>query len=44
MRQRIDLAGIYADARRGMPETIDGVAPLEIQTRMPTLDELLSED
>ncbi|MEA2744008.1 MAG: hypothetical protein QOG25_2379 [Acetobacteraceae bacterium] len=44
MRQTIDLAGIFADALRGLPETIDGLAPLPIQTEMPTLDELLSDD
>jgi hypothetical protein len=42
MRQRIDLAGIYADALRGLPETIDGVAPLPIEDPTPTLDDLLS--
>jgi hypothetical protein len=44
MRQRIDLGGIYADALRGLPENIDGVAPLPIATAMPTLDELLAAD
>jgi uncharacterized protein DUF29 len=45
MRQRIDFAGIYADAVRGLPETIDGEAPLPVPDVSPvTLDELLSED
>jgi len=43
MRQRIDLAGIYADALRGLPETMDGVQPLPVPNVCPvTLDELLS--
>jgi hypothetical protein len=44
MRQRINLARIYRQALRGLPDTIDGLAPLPIQTEMPTLDELLSDD
>src|SRR4051794_8402797 len=44
MRQKIDIASLYADARAAVPETIDGVLPLLILTEMPTLDELLSED
>jgi hypothetical protein len=28
MRQRIDLAGINADAARGLPDTIDDQPPL----------------
>ncbi len=44
MRQRIDFAGIYADALRGLPDTIDALPPLPIRTVPPTLDELLSED
>ncbi len=44
MRQRIDLAGIFADALRGLPETIDGQAPLPVPDVCPvTLDELLSD-
>ena len=44
MRQRIDFAGIYADALRGLPDTIDGEAPLPVPDVCPvTLDELLSE-
>jgi hypothetical protein len=44
MRQRIDLAGIYADAMRGLPDTVDGLAPLPISSEMPTLDDLLVDD
>jgi hypothetical protein len=44
MRQKIDVASLYADARAAVPETVDGVSPLPILTEMPTLDELLSED
>ena len=45
MRQRIDIAGIYADALRGLPETMDGLAPLSVPTVCPvTLDELLFGD
>jgi hypothetical protein len=45
MRQRIDLTGIYADALRGVPETIDGQAPLPLSDACPvTLDDLLSDD
>ena len=45
MRQRIDFAGIYADAVRGLPDTIDGQAPLPVPDVCPvTLDELLSSD
>ncbi len=45
MRQRIDLEGIYADALRGLPETIDGQAPLPVPDVCPvTLDFLLSDD
>jgi hypothetical protein len=45
MRQRIDLIGIYADALRGLPETIDGQAPLPVPDVCPwTLDALLADD
>jgi hypothetical protein len=30
MRQRIDLAGLYADALAATPETLDGQAPLPV--------------
>jgi len=44
MRQRIDPAELYSDALAGMPETIDGQAPLPVPTTCPvTLDELLGE-
>jgi hypothetical protein len=42
MRQRIDVADLYADALRTLPETLDGLPPLPIQSGMPTLDELLA--
>jgi hypothetical protein len=45
MRQRLDLARIYRRALRGLPETIDGQAPLPVpDAGQVTLDELLSED
>jgi hypothetical protein len=45
MRQRINLARIYRLACRGLPETIDGQAPLPTPKICPvTLDELLSDD
>jgi hypothetical protein len=43
MRQRIDMERIYRHARRALPETMDGIPPLPIQSKMPTLDELLAE-
>ena len=44
MRQRLDVPGLYADALRAMPETIDGQAPLPVPAICPvTLDELLAE-
>jgi hypothetical protein len=43
MRQRLDLPGLYADALRAMPETVDGQAPLPVSATCPlTLDELLA--
>jgi hypothetical protein len=43
MRQRLDLAGLYADALRGLPETSDGLPPLPVPEACPvTLDELLA--
>ena len=43
MRQRLDLASIYADALRGLPETSDDVPPLSLPEACPfTLDELLT--
>jgi hypothetical protein len=45
MRQRIDVAGLYQEALRAMPETIDGQLPLPVPTVCPvTLDDLLGED
>ncbi len=45
MRQRIDFAAIYRQALRGLPETIDGQAPLPVPDVCPvTLDELLADD
>jgi Domain of unknown function DUF29 len=45
MRQRIDLERIYRRARRAMPETIDGVAPLPVPATCPhTLEELLRDE
>ncbi|WP_428485499.1 DUF29 domain-containing protein [Rhodopila sp.] len=45
MRQKINLPSIYADALRGLPETIDGQPPLLMPAVCPvTLDELLSVD
>jgi hypothetical protein len=44
MRQRIDVADLYAKALRVLPETVDGQPPLPVPTTCPvTLDELLSE-
>lgn len=44
MHQRINLARLYRQARRAMPETIDGQPPLPVPELCPvTLDELLSE-
>jgi hypothetical protein len=44
MRQRMDLGSIYSDAVRGLPDTIDGAAPLPVPDICPvTLDELLGE-
>jgi uncharacterized protein DUF29 len=45
MRQKIDLAGLYADALAGMPETMDDQPPLPLpEVCQVTLDELLSDD
>ncbi len=44
MRQRIDLAGLYADALAGLPDKMDGTPPLPVPPACPvTLDEPLSE-
>jgi hypothetical protein len=43
MRQRIDVADLYAKALRAMPETSDGQPPRPVPETCPvTLDELLS--
>jgi hypothetical protein len=42
MRPKIDVAGLYADARRALPETIDGLPPLPIKSEIATLDALLA--
>jgi hypothetical protein len=45
MRQRIDVAGLYADALAAMPETIDGQQPLPMsEVCSVTLDDLLSDE
>jgi hypothetical protein len=45
MRQRIDLERIFRQARRAIPATMDGTAPLPPPDTCPlTLDELLAED
>jgi hypothetical protein len=44
MRQKIDLASLYADALAAMPESMDGQPPLPVDPACPTLDELLSDD
>jgi hypothetical protein len=44
MQQKIDVAGLYADALAAMPETIDGQPPLPVsEVCTVTLDELLSD-
>jgi hypothetical protein len=44
MRQRLNLARIYRQALRAVPETVDGQPPLPLPELCPvTLDELLSE-
>jgi hypothetical protein len=45
MRQRIDVAKLYRQARRRMPDTIDGTHPLPVPDSCPvTLAELLSPE
>ncbi len=44
MRQRLDVPGLYADALRALPETLDGQPPQPIAAICPvTLDELLAD-
>ena len=43
MRQKIDIAELYADALAGLPEELDATAPLPVPQTCPvTLDELLA--
>jgi hypothetical protein len=42
MRQKLDLADLYADAVRALPESMDGQPPLPVPAECPvTLDEML---
>jgi hypothetical protein len=44
MRQKVDLAGIYADALDALPETLDGQPPLPVPEQCPvTLEQVLAE-
>jgi hypothetical protein len=44
MRQKIDVARLYRQALRAMPETMDGQPPLPVPDVCPvTLDEMLSD-
>ena len=44
MRQKIDVASLYADALDGLPDTLDGMPHLPVPHICPvTLDELLAE-
>jgi Domain of unknown function DUF29 len=44
MRQRIDVADIYAKARRALPDTIDGQPPLPLPDVCPvTLEAMLAD-
>ncbi len=45
MRQRLDLARLYAKALQAMPDTVDGQPPLPVpQTCTVALDEVLSRE
>ena len=45
MRQHIDLARVYRQALRALPETIDSQPPLPLPETCPvTLDELLDNE
>jgi hypothetical protein len=45
MRQRLDIAGLYHDALKALPETMEDQPPLAVPAVCPlTLDELLAED
>jgi hypothetical protein len=42
MRQKIDLAGLYADALAALPASLDDQAPLPVPSNCPlALEELL---
>jgi hypothetical protein len=44
MRQKIDVADLYADALAALPDTLDGQEPTSVPSTCPfTLDELLSD-
>lgn len=44
MRQRIDLDRLYRQARRALPSSMDGLAPLPVPDTCPvSLDELLAD-
>jgi Domain of unknown function DUF29 len=44
MAQRIDMAKLYRQARRAMPDTIDGTLPLPVPATCPvTLEEMISD-
>ncbi|HSU07481.1 MAG TPA: DUF29 family protein, partial [Acetobacteraceae bacterium] len=43
MRQKIDLAGLYLDARRVLPKAMNGLAPQPVAETCPmSLDQLLA--
>jgi len=45
MRQKIDIAALYADALAALPKAVNGQPPLPVPDACPvTLDELLAED
>jgi Domain of unknown function DUF29 len=45
MAQRIDVEKLYRQARRGLPDMVDGTRPLPLPAICPvTLAELLSEE
>ncbi|MFL5332587.1 MAG: DUF29 domain-containing protein [Geminicoccaceae bacterium] len=44
MRQHIDMAALYRDAREGLPDTMYGTPPLPVPADCPvTLDEMLTK-
>ncbi len=45
MRQKLDIADLYNDARKAVPEMMDGQAPAPVPETCPfTLDQLLGKD